>query len=160
MSSELGTLLLAEGTWLVQESSGPVGTEVLCVRLGLGLGWGSFPAVAPGLGQIPGDHSQGPSRSPDPQLKQMKPDGQILLKLFCFQTFVFMACCHDVWICQGVWQHRVCQKSSGGLFWVEGIKPGTGCVHTLYWWSCLFFTWAVLCQSTIENEHTMIKDFL
>lgn len=131
ISSGIGTLLLAEGTWPIQGSSGLVGTEVLCVGLGLWLSWGNFWALATGLGEIPGDHNQGPSLSPDPKLKQMKPDGKILLKLFWFQTFVFMVCCHDVRICQGVRQHRACQKSSGGLFWLQGTKPGTGCVHTL-----------------------------
>jgi len=42
---EIGRVLLAAGTWPVWESSGPAGTVVSCI--GLGLSWGNFPAVAP-----------------------------------------------------------------------------------------------------------------
>lgn len=79
-------------------------------QAGTGTQLGKLPGSGPGLGDIPGDHSQGSSLSPDHKLKQMKPDGKILLKLFCFQTFIFMVCCHDVRICQGVRKNRACQK--------------------------------------------------
>lgn len=77
----------------------------------------------------PGIRAKAP---PDSVLEQMKPDGQMLLKLFCFQTSVFMVCCHDVRICQGTRKHRACQKSSRGLFWAEGIKSGADHVQALY----------------------------
>lgn len=97
-------------------------------QAGSGTQLGKLSSSGPVFGQDP---SQGPLLPIDSKLKQMKPDGQISLKLFCFQTFVFMVCCHDVEICQHVRQHRVCQKSGGELFWVEGTNPGIDCAHTL-----------------------------
>lgn len=76
-------LLEAEGSWPVQESSGPVSTKVVCFSLALGLSCGNFPAVASGLGNSLGDHRQDPLLSLGPKLKQMEPDGQICFKMLC-----------------------------------------------------------------------------